>query len=286
MEHHLQTFAGLILQFTQAYQSQFEPLLPSLSQPQHQRAGTTLPLSPLGSQFAELLASKDVLDKMLHACQAIKTNYESMMTKEIHRQLDNLTHSKPDVDVIAKLSEVRKIFDSSLARLEEESKHREQRAKEMIELVTKGQGVGREKRIGMQMTQPSFPPSVTSDRRDPYSQTVSQSQSRSLSSPNRQFSSSILTSSIDLTYSHEQVGSGSAGMFSPVKSTPLPSKLVTRTGAIDYDAIQQQREDEEIARQQQLNIEHQRELAMTTRLSSSRSQSPSSYSSSRYETAS
>jgi hypothetical protein len=125
---------------------------------------------------------------------------------------------KPDDRTTLKLNELRKVFEQSLLRLEKQSARREEAVREVV-----GAHAAKGTDLGSAVAHAS---------------SAAAAASASTSSP---FARSILTSSLDLRFSRESVGQGSVGLFSPLRANTITTRMVTRTGAVDQEAVDRDR---------------------------------------------
>lgn len=236
LEHHLATLTQLMNQFTREFDSTLRPMVESvLAHPMR--------ISSLGRTMQQLSVEKESIQRVLSACSATHRHYSSILHSGIAPAMAALLQSKPDDRTTLKLSETRKVFEQTVARLEKQITA----LREAAEIAA----VSRAEEAAATLRSAPRPSSAAS-----FSSSSSRFGSASFvaaqSNP-----SSILTSSVDLTApgAHESEGAGSAGLFSPVKARALPERLVTRTGHEDRDAIEA--EQRRVERERQLTLERE-----------------------------
>lgn len=237
LEHRLQTLVQLLVQFTSEFEARFLPLVDAvLAHP--------VQVSPLGPALAQLRRDKTVLQQVLRACVHTQRNYAHILNRDIKAQMEALLRSKPDDRTTLRLTETRKVFEQSVARLE----------KQLAACSAAAAAA----------TAANAPPPQASPRSSRHAAaatpaptlhvgyTPASSASRTDLGLVLGASQSILTSSVDLLSpgAREREGAGSVGMFSPVKASPLPARLVTRTGAVDAAAIEARHAEEERERRE------------------------------------
>lgn len=224
LEQSLTSLHHLLHDFTSSYPTHFYPLIEPLLH------HTQIELSSLGPLITRVVREKTGLDQVLQACMELRKNMTAMCdNKKIRADMDIITKSKLDDRTSQKLVDLRKIFESSLVRIEKQSIRREDTARRIREGTMRNMnGVN----------------ALTSPLSYRTAMSTPASASSSFSSPPT--SKSILTSSLDLSVVSESIGDGSVGVFSPVKSSALPTRLVTRTGATDYQAMDESRRKREI----------------------------------------
>lgn len=155
--------------------------------------------------------------------------------------------SKPDDRTTLRLTETRKVFEQSVARLEKQLA-----ACSAAAATADAAPPQASPRSSRHIASATPAPALH------VGYTPAASASRSILGS----SQSILTSSVDLLSpgAREREGAGSAGMFSPVKASPLPARLVTRTGAVDTAAIEARHAEEERSRREMAEREQRMEL--------------------------
>lgn len=236
LEHHLDTLAQNIEQFNREFGDTLRPMVEAvLAQPMR--------ISTLGRTMQQLSSEKQSIDRVLSACSATNRHYSSILHSGIAPAMAALLQSKPDDRTTLKLSETRKVFEQTVARLEKQIAA----LKEAAEVAAAARAEEDAATL-RSSTRPSSAASLSASSLRFGSASFVAAQSNP---------TSILTSSVDLSApgAHESEGAGSAGLFSPVKARALPERLVTRTGHEDRNAIEAEQRRAE--RQRQLKLERE-----------------------------
>jgi hypothetical protein len=270
LETKLQTLVQMMHQFTSAWETQFAPLADAvLAHPLHV-SSLGRSLARVQDERADLTALLAACKTTARNYASILSSRIRNQMEQLGRASSSAGNGgggggapRPDDRTTLRLTETRKVFEASCTRLQAQLdayKEAQARAKaaepslaasRAIRLqqsqmrMKKLLGDEEEEEAKSQAPQPtpalapSSSPTSSSSFAPGSSLSAallshSQPSTRGPSSSGNGVGGSILSSSVDLASgARESVGHGSAGMFSPVRASPLPQRLVTRTGAPD-----------------------------------------------------
>jgi hypothetical protein len=269
LETKLQALVQMMHQFTSAWETQFAPLADAvLAHPLHV-SSLGRSLARVQDERADLTTLLAACKTTARNYASILSSRIRNQMEQLGRANSSAGGGggggapRPDDRTTLRLTETRKVFEASCTRLQAQLdayKEAQARAKaaeptlaasRAIRLqqsqmrMRKLLGDEEEEEAKSQAPQPtpalapSSSPASSSSFAPGSSLSAallshSQSSTRGPSSSGNGGGGSILSSSVDLASgARESVGHGSAGMFSPVRASPLPQRLVTRTGAPD-----------------------------------------------------